>query len=974
MEVFIGLFAVAIYLVPLILALVNKSKVDLLNRRIEELERAFINQNSTFEDLRKRSITPASKPELKKSSKPQEPPVIATNVVEPPQVIVKTPEPPTEIQPPPDKVAEVAAEKVEGSPQLVVGRSGSPLPSMTPPHPIFQPTESIFATKSRTSKEWEALIGGKILNRIGAVALIIGMGFFLKYAFENNWITETMRVILGAIAGGGLLFVAARSHKKGFEIFSQGLVGAGISILYLSVYAAFNFYHVVPQFAAFVLMSCVTMLTLWQAWKYDSLAVALLGWAGGVLTPFMLSTGETNEVGMFTYIALFDAGLLAIALSKEKWIILEPLTVAATYLIYFVWFESSYVPEALAKTIFFLTLFWLLFFAFQAVRHLKKFAASYEILHELLIANAALYFVGMYQLIEPDHHSWMGVITLLTGVPYLLMFLGLRRRGAARQSLLDRYVLSAIVLLFTATAIHFSGFTTAILWSLEALTVVYAGSKLTMKSVWIAAVVMFAFSFFKLFFSDGSLWFMPLEEFRLIVNMRALSYFTLGATLLASSELFRQREENIAKLFHIGLSYAWCVTFFILFSVETNDLFSRWMLYAEGTAHDFLSFKRDLTVGIVWMAYSVALAWFGFWRNARPALFSGTGVLLLALGIGGLHSIAFEPIEQYSFIFNYRVLTIVFLVAGTIAHAWMWRKHGATLKHSNGVLNAITVSIVLLIFILLTAETYDGFENLLVNATGNPFELLSFKRVLTLALVWTAYSLPLTWFGLTKKSKYVVYCGIGVMGLGLFVGLVRSLWYEPVEWFSLLFNYRFFATCLLIAGAVLQLLLWRKNSREVEWNKTLVGGISLIIVALMLVLLTSETRDFFEQKICSVEKLMIDEWSHDLEAQVNSLRNMQQLSLSGVWLLYSIMLMVVGLWRRNRRIRLVAIGLFGVTILKIFVYDLSFLQTLYRICSFMGLGVILLAVSYLYQKYKSIILETEAQEKSQETAVRDVQQ
>lgn len=135
--------------------------------------------------------------------------------------------------------------------------------------------------------------------------------------------------------------------------------------------------------------------------------------------------------------------------------------------------------------------------------------------------------------------------------------------------------------------------------------------------------------------------------------------------------------------------------------------------------------------------------------------------------------------------------------------------------------------------------------------------------------------------------------------------------------------------------------------------------LGLTIVALVLALLTSETRDFFQKEMYVLQRHMGDNWTKDFEAQLTNLRNMQSLSLSGVWLVYSVILMVVGIWKRYRNLRLVAIGLFGVAILKIFIYDLSFLQTLYRIFSFMGLGVILLGVSYLYQKYKGIILEGE---------------
>jgi uncharacterized membrane protein len=90
---------------------------------------------------------------------------------------------------------------------------------------------------------------------------------------------------------------------------------------------------------------------------------------------------------------------------------------------------------------------------------------------------------------------------------------------------------------------------------------------------------------------------------------------------------------------------------------------------------------------------------------------------------------------------------------------------------------------------------------------------------------------------------------------------------------------------------------------------------------------------------------------------ISRLRDLQQLTLSGVWLTYSVVLMVFGLWARRRPLRIMSIVLFGVTILKIFIYDLSFLDTLYRIFSFIGLGLILLAVSYAYQRFKGIMLE-----------------
>ncbi|MBX2991701.1 MAG: DUF2339 domain-containing protein [Bacteroidetes bacterium] len=800
MEILIGLFSILLFLAPLILVIVNASKVSSLTRRLQQVEFTLLQLRNELESLRK--------------GKPQEKPVpdiAPERKHEPaPEITTKPPPVPLHVRQPQPPVVP-AQEPSESIPPRIS-------------EPIFQSSARQIRKEGRTSKEWEALIGGKVLNRIGALALIIGVGFFLKYAFDNNWISESVRVLMGAMAGGGLLFFAMRMHKKGFEVFSQGLVGAGVSILYLSVYAAYNFYHLVPQVVAFVLMAIVTMVTLWQSLKYDSLAVALLGWAGGFLTPFMLSAGAGNEIGLFTYIALLTAGLLSIVISKEKWIVIEPLTMAGTYFIYFLWFDSVFKPELLTPAVFFLTLFWILFLGFEAFRNLNKNEAWSALRHILAVVNGVLYYIGMYHLLEPDYHAWMGLTTFLIALPYFGLFLILKNGGEATQDLLDRYVLGAIVLVFSATAIQFSGFMTVILWSLEVLIVVYAGTKSGMKSLWAAAVVLFSITMFKLFLSDGSFTHIPLEEFRLLFTMRAAAFLALGAALFVASEIFRKREESLARRIGSGLSYAWCVVFFVFLSSETINLFDRWMLYVEGAARESLLFKEDLTLALVWTAYSIILTWFGFRRSSRP----------------------------------------------------------------------------------------------------------------------------------------VLHAGIGLMVLGLAAGLFRSLWFEPIEWFSLLFNVRVFVLCLLLVGAIVQQRLWKSGSKEGNWTRTVAAIFGLTIVALVLVLLTSETRDFFQKEIRVLQLQMGDNWTKDFEAQLSNLRNMQSLSLSGVWLVYSVILMVVGIWKRYRNLRLVAIGLFGVAILKIFIYDLSFLQTLYRIFSFIGLGVILLGVSYLYQKYKSIILEGEA--------------
>src|SRR5262249_26443392 len=103
------------------------------------------------------------------------------------------------------------------------------------------------ARTSRTRAEWESLIGGRLLDWIGASAIIIGIGSFLGYGYQNHWISPSLLVGIGALAGLALLAGGDLSFRKGYRIFCQGLIGSGISILYLSIYASFNYFHLQSQ-------------------------------------------------------------------------------------------------------------------------------------------------------------------------------------------------------------------------------------------------------------------------------------------------------------------------------------------------------------------------------------------------------------------------------------------------------------------------------------------------------------------------------------------------------------------------------------------------------------------------------------------------------------------------------------------------------------------------------------------------------
>ena len=176
----------------------------------------------------------------------------------------------------------------------------------------------------------ETAFGLNWLNRIGAFTLILGAAFFFKYAVDNGWIGPTGRILLGLIAGAALLAGAHLLNARRHAVYAQGVAAAGISILYLSFWAAGSLYKLIPLPAAFAALVAVTVLAGALAWRSRGIALAALGLIGAYLAPPVLSTGEYHPWILFTYLLIINGAWLSFA-RYMGWRILEfialPLTV-----------------------------------------------------------------------------------------------------------------------------------------------------------------------------------------------------------------------------------------------------------------------------------------------------------------------------------------------------------------------------------------------------------------------------------------------------------------------------------------------------------------------------------------------------------------------------------------------------------------------------------------------------------------------
>jgi uncharacterized membrane protein len=251
-------------------------------------------------------------------------PVEAPEPVQPPEPIVATPPPAPEPEPiiiaPEPQPESIAAFEAEPEPQPIVP---PPTPQTPPPTP-------------RKPFDWESLIGVKLFSWIAGIALVLAALFFLSYSVEHGWLSPPVRASLGLATGIILLLVCELRVARNYAFTANAMDGAGIAILYATLFAMHALWHLLPASAVFVLMLIVTAIAVLLSIRRDSVFIALVGLVGGFATPALLSTGENKPVALFSYLLLLNVGLLWVAIQR-RWPLLTALSVVFTVIYEWSW-------------------------------------------------------------------------------------------------------------------------------------------------------------------------------------------------------------------------------------------------------------------------------------------------------------------------------------------------------------------------------------------------------------------------------------------------------------------------------------------------------------------------------------------------------------------------------------------------------------------------------------------------------------
>lgn len=413
---------------------------------------------------------------------------------------------------------------------LAAAEVATPEPAMRaeaapPPEPEPEPEPPRPPSWTTAVVRW--LFTGNMVAKIGLLILFIGVSFLLKYVGERVTVPIEMRLTLIVLADLGLLTWAWRIRltRPGLSLPAQG---TALAVLMLVTFGAMRLYHLIPSGMAFALLFILTAFTALLAVLQNAVWLAVFAIAGGFVAPILTSTGEGSHIALFSYYALLNAGILAIALRRD-WRALNLLGMAFTFVIGTTWGVLKYsAPEHYPSAQAFLLLFFLFYVALGLIHARRHATRQQQYIDATLVFGTPLLTFGLQLALTRDMPFGHAYSAMGFGLFYVALAVALWRRGARLRTLVESQLAMGVVFGTLALPLALDGRGTAAAWALEGAGLVWIGLRQRHRPTWA----------FGLLLQLGA-WIALMNAITSIDHQAALhAHLWLGCLLLAASGFF----------------------------------------------------------------------------------------------------------------------------------------------------------------------------------------------------------------------------------------------------------------------------------------------------------------------------------------------------------------------------------------------------------------------------------------------------
>ena len=802
--------------------------------------------------------------------------------------------------------------------------AASALPSESPVE-IETPAAGLFAPQTMQEKETEPqqprrpspldtllasakrwLATGNVPVKVGIIILFFGVAFLLKYAVEHRVLVLPIEFRLLAVAVlAGVVFSFGWKLRAKSSVYALNLQGAGIGILYLTIYASFRLYAVLPATAAFALLVVLTLVSGALAVKQDSRGLAAFASIGGFLAPLLASTGQGSHVALFSYYLLINMAILGISWFRA-WRSLNLIGFAFTFVVGTYWGFEYYTPELYSSVQPFLILNFLFY---QAIAILYAFRQPPKLRGlvdgSIIFGTPAIVFALQTQLVS--NTEWgLAISAGLIALYYASVGAWLRYRHEELMQLLTQTMLVLAVGFATiAVPLAMDDRWSAIAWALEGAGVVWIGVRQTsVLSRLTGSMLVF-----------GSGYFYIEHGWRHDAGFTVFNGNVLGGLIIACAAIFAARllatdnhkmpQQSLISIALLLWGASWWLgtgameigdrthgdvqlNLFVVFFAASFALLSFLSHYRNWVAARRLTF--------VYLPLLLPLTLIFLWDNNH--IFDGWGSIIWSSALAS-HFLILRLAENGDkrALFTWHVAGALLTVAMLSQEAF-WQIRALTL-----------------------GEVWRESAALFVPLLASMGLLFVRKRgSWPLQPHWPAY--------LTAAA--IMTAGQLVLLLGKTIGNPGNP--APMAYIPLLNPFDMLTLTGLGAGYWIY-RVWRSESSNVPARQSQIvmaalGGMAFCLTTLMIVRGVHHFGD-----------VVWNEFALRRSVSVQS-------ALSIYWAILGFGGMIVGTRQARYRVWMVGVGLMVVVVLKLFFVDLGNTGTIARIISFLGVGGLLMVVGY----------------------------
>jgi uncharacterized membrane protein len=634
----------------------------------------------------------------------------------------------------------------------------------------------------------EQRIGARWTTWVGVIAILFAASFFVKWSIENDLIGPRARLGLGMSSGITLLAAGLALHRRrDVPYLSEGFSGLGLGLCYLSLYAGYAYYGLLPAGAAFGLMFVVTVLGTGVAVVSERQVTAVLALLGGLLTPVLLAQQEPNERVLLGYLVVLDLLVLAIARFRT-WTALNRLAWAGTVLLLAPTFlRDSGAPYPVARLVLLSALF-LLFLLTPLARAWGHRARVDEVDFLFVAGTAAGYFWAVYVTLE----AWWPLLEAPAAMALAILYTVLagfyRRRVSDDDETVGVLMGVACVFLTLAIPLALKGPWITLAWAAEGAVLISVAPRLvTPVAAWGGTLALFLAAFRVVAVDKwGSAYWTPVWNATFLGHLLTVAAIVLAGQLalaLRPGQLLRLSREGLRSMLWVMAS----LTLSVLLWREPQGLWPAGLLIAQLLVLGFLARVAPSPTFVV----AVPLAAF----------------TVLVRTLGGDDTMARASAEQLVNV--YTLMRVLACVAMAVAGGWLAASGAA--RYADPVGRALSGAAgVVLLFVL--SQAWTRYLDVAIKDVRGPAQSaqaseLRWRMQLGLSMLWTVYAAATLAWGFLRRSVALRYAALCLFGLTI----VKVFF---VDMASVKTAYRMLS--LLVLGVVLLLvgLLYQKASRR----------------------------------------------------------------------------------------------------------------------------------------------------------------